>query len=216
MERRPFGSTAREVAVIGQGTWNIEQADRGDSDRRAAPGPRSGHDPYRHRGDVWLGRGGGSGRRGDRRAARRGFPGLQGSAAQRVRKRNDRRLRAVLKRLRTDRLDCYLLHWRGRIRSRTRSPPSMSFAPTARSCHGASAISMSMISTRSPDRRRGPPACNQVLYHLRERAIEHAVIPWCEAERRRRGRLQPVRSRGGFPGPEHAGRAGAEGDRRPA
>jgi aryl-alcohol dehydrogenase-like predicted oxidoreductase len=27
MERRPFGSTKREVAVIGQGTWNIEQAD---------------------------------------------------------------------------------------------------------------------------------------------------------------------------------------------
>jgi diketogulonate reductase-like aldo/keto reductase len=27
----------------------------------------------------------------------------------------------------------------------------------------------------------GTIACNQVLYHLHERAIEHAVIPWCEA-----------------------------------
>ena len=27
---------------------------------------------------------------------------------------------------------------------------------------------------------RGRLACNQVLYHLKERAIEHAVIPWCE------------------------------------
>ena len=26
----------------------------------------------------------------------------------------------------------------------------------------------------------GKIACNQVLYHLGERAIEHAVIPWCE------------------------------------
>ena len=26
----------------------------------------------------------------------------------------------------------------------------------------------------------GRIACNQVLYHLRERAIERAVIPWCE------------------------------------
>jgi diketogulonate reductase-like aldo/keto reductase len=26
---------------------------------------------------------------------------------------------------------------------------------------------------------KGKIACNQVLYHLRERAIEHAVIPWC-------------------------------------
>jgi diketogulonate reductase-like aldo/keto reductase len=23
-------------------------------------------------------------------------------------------------------------------------------------------------------------ACNQIVYHLRERAIEHAVLPWCE------------------------------------
>ena len=27
---------------------------------------------------------------------------------------------------------------------------------------------------------KGRIACNQVLYHLQERAIEHAVIPWCE------------------------------------
>src|SRR5205823_5521820 len=26
----------------------------------------------------------------------------------------------------------------------------------------------------------GRMVCNQVLYHLKERAIEHAVIPWCE------------------------------------
>jgi diketogulonate reductase-like aldo/keto reductase len=25
----------------------------------------------------------------------------------------------------------------------------------------------------------GHPACNQVLYHLQERAIEHTVLPWC-------------------------------------
>jgi diketogulonate reductase-like aldo/keto reductase len=27
---------------------------------------------------------------------------------------------------------------------------------------------------------KGRIACNQVLYHLQERAIEHGVIPWCE------------------------------------
>jgi len=26
----------------------------------------------------------------------------------------------------------------------------------------------------------GQIACNQVLYYLQERAIEHAVMPWCE------------------------------------
>jgi len=29
----------------------------------------------------------------------------------------------------------------------------------------------------------GHPACNQVLYHLQERAIEHAVLPWCRNNR---------------------------------
>ena len=29
----------------------------------------------------------------------------------------------------------------------------------------------------------GRIACNQVLYHLEERAIEHAVLPWCEQHR---------------------------------
>jgi diketogulonate reductase-like aldo/keto reductase len=29
----------------------------------------------------------------------------------------------------------------------------------------------------------GRIACNQVLYHLQERAIEHAVIPWCSQHR---------------------------------
>ena len=95
MKHRPFGSTKREVAVIGQGTWNIEQADCRGGDRRFAPRSRSRHDAYRHRGDVWFGRGGESGRRGDRRAARRGLPRLQGPAAQRVAEWDDRRLRAV-------------------------------------------------------------------------------------------------------------------------
>jgi len=27
----------------------------------------------------------------------------------------------------------------------------------------------------------GKIACNQVLYHLGERTVEHAVLPWCEA-----------------------------------
>jgi len=37
--------------------------------------------------------------------------------------------------------------------------------------------------------------CNQVLYHLKERTIEHAVIPWCEKTRRCSRRIQSVRPR---------------------
>jgi diketogulonate reductase-like aldo/keto reductase len=50
----------------------------------------------------------------------------------------------------------------------------------------------------------GRLVCNQVLYHLDERAIEHAVLPWCE----RRGIALVGYSpfgHGGFPGPRSAG-----------
>ena len=50
--------------------------------RRPAPGPRPGHDPHRHRGDVRRRRGGR--RRGDRRAPRRGLPGLEGPPRERL------------------------------------------------------------------------------------------------------------------------------------
>ena len=87
-----------------------------------------------------------------------------------------------LKRLKTDRLDCYLLHWRGSYplagdRRRVRGAD----AAREKSAPGASAISTPTISTRLLEvAGEGKIACNQVLYHLKERAIEHAVIPWCE------------------------------------
>ena len=87
-----------------------------------------------------------------------------------------------LARLKTDRLDCYLLHWRGSYPLEdTIAAFERTAARRARSGPGASAISTSTTwrrHARSPG--SGKIACNQVLYHLQERAIEHAVIPWCE------------------------------------
>mgnify|MGYP003693618629 CR=1 FL=1 len=55
-------------------------------------------------------------RRSDRRPARRGVRRQQGvSAERRCAKRASRRVSAALSASRTDRLDLYLLHWRGRI-----------------------------------------------------------------------------------------------------
>ena len=121
-----------------------------DSDRRFAPGPRSRHDAYRHGGDVWVGRGGNSGRGGDRRATRRGLPRLQGAAAQCIAEWDDRRLRAVAEAA-ENRPTGLLSSPLARLASpcgygrRLRA----SCAPTARSCRGASAISMWTISTKS-------------------------------------------------------------------
>jgi hypothetical protein len=61
---------------------------------------------------------------------------------------------------------------------------------------------------------RGRLACNQVLYHLKQRAIEHAVIPVVREARRCGRRLRPVRARR-VSRPGHAGRHGAAGNRRP-
>ncbi len=95
-----------------------------------------------------------------------------------------------LKRLRTDRLDCYLLHWRGS------HPLADTIAAFERLRADGKILSwgVSNFDVDDLDEIRqiagaDQLACNQVLYHLRERAIEHAVIPWCEAQRRRRCRL---------------------------
>jgi diketogulonate reductase-like aldo/keto reductase len=50
----------------------------------------------------------------------------------------------------------------------------------------------------------GSLACNQVLYHLEERAIEHAVIPYCEEQRIAAVGYSPF-GHGGFPRPGSAG-----------
>jgi len=48
-------------------------------------------------------------------------------------------------------------------------------------------------------------ACNQVLYHLNERAIEHAVIPWCERNGVAVVGYSPY-GHDNFPGPRSPGR----------
>ncbi|MBN9000798.1 MAG: aldo/keto reductase, partial [Rhizobiales bacterium] len=87
-----------------------------------------------------------------------------------------------LKRLKTDRLDCYLLHWRG-------SYPLAETVAAFDELVAAGKIKSWGVSNFDADdldellevAGEGRITCNQVLYHLRERAIEHAVIPWCEA-----------------------------------
>jgi diketogulonate reductase-like aldo/keto reductase len=86
-----------------------------------------------------------------------------------------------LKRLGTDRLDCYLLHWPGPhpLEETIRGFEDLVHAGKILSW-GVSNFDVADLDQALAIAGPGRIACNQVLYHLGERAIEHAVIPWCE------------------------------------
>ena len=87
-----------------------------------------------------------------------------------------------LKRLKTDRLDGYLLHWRGSYPlAETVSAFEQLVSSGKIRAWGVSNFDVDDLEEMLAVAGEGKITCNQVLYHLRERAIEHAVIPWCEA-----------------------------------
>ncbi|HEX4239802.1 MAG TPA: aldo/keto reductase, partial [Steroidobacteraceae bacterium] len=87
---------------------------------------------------------------------------------------------ASLKRLKTDRLDCYLLHWRGSypLADTIAAFEELAKAGKIRSW-GVSNFDADDLDEALELAGEGRIACNQVLYHLEERAAEHAVLPWC-------------------------------------
>ncbi len=85
-----------------------------------------------------------------------------------------------LKRLGTDVLDCYLLHWPGDV---PLAETVAGFEDLVAAGHvrswGVSNFDIGELEELSRLGVAGRVACNQVLYHLTERAIEHRVLPWC-------------------------------------
>jgi diketogulonate reductase-like aldo/keto reductase len=108
---------------------------------------------------------------------------------------------ASLARLRTDRLDCYLLHWRG-------SHPLQDTIAAFEELRGQGKILAWGVSNFDvPDLEEarsiagsGHPVCNQVLYHLQERSIENAVVPWCAKHGVAVVGYSPFGNKGSLPG----------------
>ena len=106
------------VPALGQGTWRMGEdlVPPQRRDRSHPHGGRARHDPHRHGRDVW--------RRRHRDLPGRGTGGLRDEVllVSKVYPQNAGRggmrtaCEASLRRLRTDRLDLYLLHWRGPFR----------------------------------------------------------------------------------------------------
>jgi diketogulonate reductase-like aldo/keto reductase len=181
MELRLFGSTKRFVARIGQGTWFIEDADRDIAIAALRRGldlgmtistPRNSTEAARRK-NWWARRSPGGATRFS--SSRKCFPKTPPSLEP---------------------------AWR----ASGHSPVSIPTAWTATCCIGVAGTPfeetiagfedlqragkiLSWGVSDVPDLRdalaiagqgEGRLACNQVLYHLQERAIEHAVLPWCE------------------------------------
>src|SRR5690606_12199822 len=89
-----------------------------------------------------------------------------------------------LERLGTDYLDLYLLHWRGRVplEETIRAFEDLLAAGKIRA-YGVSNFDVRDLEDAVAIVGEGRIACNQVLYHLEERSIEHNVIPWCRRHR---------------------------------
>jgi diketogulonate reductase-like aldo/keto reductase len=179
LKQRKFGGGGPEVSVIGQGTWYIDRGHR----KTAVDGLRRGLDLGMTHIDTAEMYGDAELVVAEAIAGRRDEVFL----VSKVLPSNASRRGTVtacersLARLKTDRLDCYLLHWRG-------SYPLAETVAAFEQLVGAGKIRSWGVSNFDTDdldemlavAGKGRIACNQVLYHLQERAIEHAVIPWCE------------------------------------
>lgn len=87
-----------------------------------------------------------------------------------------------LRRLRVDHLDLYLLHWPSEypIEETMRALEHLVAQGKTRFI-GVSNFDLEDLQAARACLRSAPLACNQVLYHLRERAIEVRLMPYCRA-----------------------------------
>ncbi|MCK1339180.1 aldo/keto reductase [Bradyrhizobium sp. 38] len=179
MNTKPFGETGAPVSVIGQGTWYLDHGDR----KRAITALQRGLDLGMTHIDTAEMYGDAELVIADAITSRRDDVFL----VSKVLPSNASRGGTItacersLKRLKTDRLDCYLLHWRGSYPLEDTVAAFEELVKTGKiKSWGVSNFDADDLDEILEIAGEGKIACNQVLYHLKERAIEHAVIPWCE------------------------------------
>ena len=180
MNQKKFGTHGPDVSVIGQGTWYLDRGDR----KAAVAALRRGIETGMTHIDTAEMYGDAEPVIAD---AITGLPREKLFLVSKVLPSNASRRGTItacersLKRLKTDHLDCYLLHWRG---SYPFEETVAAFEELVRSgkirSWGVSNFDSDDLDELLDVAGEGKIACNQVLYHLQERAIEHAVIPWCE------------------------------------
>ncbi len=180
MKQRPFGKAS--VSVLGQGTWRMEADDRDGCIAALRRGLDLG---MTHIDTAELyGRG-----RVEEEIVSKAIAGrreevflvskvLPSHADQ---EGTVRACEQSLKRLGTDHLDCYLLHWPGDVPLEQTIAGFEALVKAGKiRAWGVSNFDVSELDEALAVAGPGRIACNQVLYHLEQRAMEHRVLPWCE------------------------------------
>ena len=179
---RSFGPTGRDVPLVGQGSWRAEESSAGGAIAALRRGLDLG---MRHIDTAEMYGAGGA-----ERLIARAIEGRRDEVflVSKVLPSNASKRGTVasceksLARLGTDRLDCYLLHWRdNHPLEETVSAFETLKASGKILSWGVSNFDVGDLEEIAAIAGTGHPACNQVLYHLQERAIEHEVLPWCLA-----------------------------------
>ncbi|MBK9143052.1 MAG: aldo/keto reductase [Candidatus Melainabacteria bacterium] len=180
MQKRTFGERF-SIPVIGQGTWQMPE--KGDARRKAVEAIKEGVEQgmahidtaemYGEAEEII-------------REAIKDFNRADLFVVSKVLPSNAsytgtiEALDKSLKRLGTDYLDCYLLHWRGN------TPLSETLAAFEKleeegkiRSFGVSNFDVNDLNVALACLEKGKIACNQVLYNLKNRGIERSLIPFC-------------------------------------
>jgi diketogulonate reductase-like aldo/keto reductase len=180
MRTKQFGRGDPAVPVIGQGTWYVDSGDRKSAVAALRRGVDLGMthiDTAEMYGDAELMIAEAiAGRRDEIFLVSKVLP------SNASRRGTITACERSLARLKTDRLDCYLLHWRGSYPlGETVAAFDQLVSDGKIRSWGVSNFDADDLDEILEVAGAGKIACNQVLYHLQERAIEHAVMPWCKA-----------------------------------
>lgn len=177
MMRRGFGPTGVEVPVVGQGTWKLRRPDKAEAALRLGLDLGLTHidTAELYRGSEEVVARAIAGRRSDVFLVSKVLPrnaSYKGTLAA---------CEASLRRLRTDHLDVYLLHW---------WEDSTALADTMRAFGelidagktrfvGVSNFEVAHLEAAQSHLGKHRIVCNQVYYSPEQRGVEHEVLPYC-------------------------------------
>jgi diketogulonate reductase-like aldo/keto reductase len=183
MRTRPLGPTATPVPILGQGTWRVR--DHAACSEAIEEGLRLGMahidtaELYENnsRSETMLGRLL-KGRREQVFLASKVLPHNASYEGTRT------ACEASLRRLGTDHLDLYYLHWRGEHPLEETFDAMAELVEEGKVRHvGVSNFDAADLDEAESILGKGVLAANQVLYHLEDRGAEAEVIPWCKAHK---------------------------------